>query len=167
MWNDTDTPLAYFITFRTYGTWLHGERWSVNRFHNQFDTPQLPPNKKWSEINRSRMKGEPVRLDTRKRSIVERAICETCGIRNWDLFAINVRTNHVHVVVAAVAASSNVLNALKANATREMRADGCWNEDRSPWADKGSRRNVWNEEHIDSAIRYVLEGQGGDLPKLD
>jgi len=23
MWNDTDTPLAYFISFRTHGTWLH------------------------------------------------------------------------------------------------------------------------------------------------
>ena len=22
MWNDTDTPLAYFIFFRTYGTWF-------------------------------------------------------------------------------------------------------------------------------------------------
>src|SRR6266566_1829504 len=25
MWNDTDTPLACFISFRTYGTWLHGD----------------------------------------------------------------------------------------------------------------------------------------------
>ena len=25
VWNDTDTPLAYLITFRSYGTWLHGD----------------------------------------------------------------------------------------------------------------------------------------------
>src|SRR6185369_556860 len=25
MWNDTDIPLAYLITFRSYGTWLHGD----------------------------------------------------------------------------------------------------------------------------------------------
>ena len=25
MWNDTDTPLAHPMTFRCYGTWLHGE----------------------------------------------------------------------------------------------------------------------------------------------
>src|SRR5207253_10119374 len=25
MWNDTDTPLAHMITFRCYGTWLHGD----------------------------------------------------------------------------------------------------------------------------------------------
>jgi hypothetical protein len=30
--DDNEFPLAYFISFRTYGTWLHGdERGSVNR----------------------------------------------------------------------------------------------------------------------------------------
>jgi hypothetical protein len=48
MWNDTDTPLAYFISFRTYGTWLHGdERSSTDRFHNQYGSPFIPPNEKW------------------------------------------------------------------------------------------------------------------------
>jgi hypothetical protein len=29
--NYDDTPIAYFITFRSYGTWMHGdERGSVN-----------------------------------------------------------------------------------------------------------------------------------------
>jgi hypothetical protein len=36
MWNNTNLPLAYLITFRCYGTWLHGdERGSVDRFRNQ------------------------------------------------------------------------------------------------------------------------------------
>jgi hypothetical protein len=36
--------LAYFITFHTYGTWLHGtERGSVDRAHNTLGTPLLPP----------------------------------------------------------------------------------------------------------------------------
>src|SRR5438093_13756827 len=31
MWNDTDLPLGYLITFRCYGTWLHGdERGSID-----------------------------------------------------------------------------------------------------------------------------------------
>ena len=37
-------PIAYFITFRTYGTWLHGdERGSTDRDHNAYDTPLLDP----------------------------------------------------------------------------------------------------------------------------
>ncbi len=31
-WDDSQWPLAYLITFRTYGTWLHGdERYSIDR----------------------------------------------------------------------------------------------------------------------------------------
>jgi hypothetical protein len=44
MWNDTDTPLAYLITFRCHGTWLHGdERGSVDRFHNRYKSPCIEP----------------------------------------------------------------------------------------------------------------------------
>ena len=41
-----------------------------------------------------------VKLEAKYRGTVERAIRETCEIRKWALFALNARTNHVHVVVA-------------------------------------------------------------------
>jgi len=45
MWNDTDAPLAYMITFRTYGSWLHGdERGSIDRHHNRFGGPRVSVN---------------------------------------------------------------------------------------------------------------------------
>ncbi|MGH9933202.1 MAG: hypothetical protein ACREA9_28800 [Pyrinomonadaceae bacterium] len=31
VWNDTETPLAYFISFRSYGTWLHGDKPGLDR----------------------------------------------------------------------------------------------------------------------------------------
>lgn len=37
----------------------------------------------------------------------------------------------------------------------------------SLWADKGSKRNLWNEESVAKAIDYVLNIQGGDLPDFD
>ncbi|MGH9840991.1 MAG: hypothetical protein ACREEM_19730 [Blastocatellia bacterium] len=41
--SDSRIPLAYLITFRCYGTWLHGdERGSVDRDHNIYRTPFLP-----------------------------------------------------------------------------------------------------------------------------
>jgi hypothetical protein len=34
-----DIPLAYLISFRAYGTWLHGDRrGSVGHFHNRYGT---------------------------------------------------------------------------------------------------------------------------------
>jgi hypothetical protein len=59
------------------------------------------------------------------------------------------------------------LNALKANATRQMRQDNCWPFTHSPWAARGSKRRLWNERSVDRAINYVLYGQGDELPDFD
>jgi REP element-mobilizing transposase RayT len=140
---------------------LHGdERGSVNRFRNRYQSPRLPPEKKWLETNRQRLKRDIVILNSEQRACVESAARETCEIRRWHLRAINVRTNHVHMVVSIGEKKPEIaLNALKANATRKMRERNCWQDARSPWADKGSKRYLWNERSIELAIDYVLNGQ--------
>jgi len=169
MWNDTDIPLAFLITFRSYGTWLHGdERGSVSRFRNQYKLPRLPPEKKWVQTNTQRLHQEVVLLDAAQRCCVEVAARETCEIRGWHLYAINVRTNHVHSVVSIGEKKPEIaLNAFKANATRKMRYSGYWQSELSPWADKGSKRYLWNEQSIARAVDYVINGQGDDLPHFD
>jgi len=37
----------------------------------------------------------------------------------------------------------------------------------SPWADTGSKRYLWTEEQLKSAIDYVELGQGDSFPNLD
>ena len=89
-------------------------------------------------------------------------------IADWCLHALNVRTNHVHIVVSIGADKpERALNAFKAYGTRRMRQDGKWQQSHSPWADKGSKRHLWNERSPALAIDYVINGQGGDLPDLD
>ena len=101
-WNDTDTPLAFFIAFRAYGTWLHGDkRGSVDRHNNRYGTPRIPRNDTWRRIEGDLLKHPPVNLDARRRSSIKKAIRETCEKRGWFLSALNIRTNHVHSVVAA------------------------------------------------------------------
>ena len=168
MWNYTDTPLAYLISFRTYGTWLHGDgRGSTDRFHNRYRSPHIRPNIKWHNYNEEGLKAQPLRLGARQRSAVETAIRETCRIRKWEVLALNVRTNHAHVVVTAKQIPEQVLNAFKANATRHLREGGLWPHPFSPWADKGSNRRLWNERSVARAIDYVLNGQGEELPDFD
>jgi REP element-mobilizing transposase RayT len=169
MWNDTDTPLAYLITFRCYGTWLHGdERGSIDRFHNRYQSPYLLPDERRMEQSTHKLKGDPVTLNAAHRAAVENAIHETCYLRGWLLRAVNVRTNHVHVVASiGNAKPERALNALKANATKWMRQDGVWAESYSPWADKGSVRYLWNERSVERATGYVVDGQGVELPDFD
>jgi REP element-mobilizing transposase RayT len=168
VWNDTDTPLALFISFRAYGTWLHGDnRGSIDRFHNRYKSPYMPASETWRNYNQQRLRAEPLILMADHRKLIEKAIRETCEIRKWPLYAINVRTNHVHTVISANRRAEFVLNALKANATRELRQNGLWTELFSPWARKGSKKKLWNEQSVAKAIDYVLNGQGDDLPDFD
>jgi REP element-mobilizing transposase RayT len=169
MWNDTDTPIAYFISFRTYGTWLHGdERGSINRFNNLYRTPYIDPDPGWLEHNTAKLKSPPFVLNAKARRIVDAAVREVCAYRGCHLYALNVRTNHGHTVVSASGPSStSLLNSFKAYATRGLRKEGCWSYEHSPWADKGSRRRIWNEQGLQAAIDYVLNGQGGPLPDFD
>lgn len=168
MWNDTDTPLAYFISFRTYGTWLHGDkRGSIDRFHNRYRSPYIPPNDNWHDYNQQQLRTSPLVLGVSQRKSIKRSICETCRIRNWSLLAFNVRTNHIHTVVSANRDPDLVLTAFKANATRQLRQDRLWQHAFSPWARKGSKRRLWNEKSVANAINYVLYGQGDELPDFN
>ena len=114
------------------------------------------------------MKREPVVLSARQRATVRRALKETCKFRGWKIYAINIRTNHVHVVVVgARQRGPTVLNAIMANATRLFREHNLWQSEKSPWADKGSTRYLWNAKSIDAAYNYVEFRQGDDLPEFD
>jgi len=79
--------LAYLITFRSYGTWLHGRSGSVDRFHNVYGTPTLPPDEARQRYNKRLLAQRPGTLDGKQRAAVELAVRETCRIRNWRLWA--------------------------------------------------------------------------------
>ena len=169
MWNDTDIPLAYLITFRSYGAWLHGdERGSIDRFHNSYKSPYIGPYPRWHRHNTRALKGGVVILDAAQRKSVEQSIRANCEFRRWHLYALSVRTNHAHIVVSIGSQKPELaLTAFKANATKQMRLDGCWRQDSTPWAEKGSRRYLWNEQSVARAIDYVLNGQGHELPDFE
>jgi REP element-mobilizing transposase RayT len=73
----------------------------------------------------------------------------------------------VHSVVTAACGPSRILNALKSNATRELREAGQWARSSSPWADRGSKQYLWTEHHVQKAIDYVELDQGDEFLSLD
>ncbi len=150
---DEHIPLGYLITFRSYGSWLHGDkRGSVDRFHNRFGTSLLPRNEPWGKYNRRELNHPPVKLRSVQRTVVEEAIRETCKIREWQFWTTNVRTNHVHTVVSARCKPEPILTAFKANATRKLREAGYWQSSRSPWVERGSKKYLWTESDVINAI---------------
>lgn len=164
-WDDNEFPRAYLITFRTYGTWLHGdERGSIDRYHNAFRGPRVPANKVMENQHKKKLKSEEVILTSRRRTVIRKAIREVCRHRKWTILAINVRTNHVHVVVSALIRPENIVRDLKSYSTRALRASGLWSCEHGPWVDGSSKRYLWKEKSVENACEYVINGQGIDLP---
>jgi len=157
--------MAYLITFRTYGTWLHGdERSSMNRRqHNQYGTPKIAPSQQLVKAEQAQLKQLPVTLNQAQRVVVEQAIRDVCTHRGYQLLAVNVRTNHVHCVVAATCEPEMVMNTFKAYATRYLREGGLLSLEVKPWSRHGSNPYLWTPEQVERAVDYVINGQG-DVP---
>jgi REP element-mobilizing transposase RayT len=159
-------PLAYFITFSTYGTWLHGTakgRGSVDRVHNVFGTPFLPPNATREQHARSRMTQPAYLLGVREREIVCAALQELSQERAWNLLAAHVRTNHVHVVIDAPIAVERLMSDFKGRASRNLTLAKSDNQVRHRWTRHGSTRYLFTEAEVARAIRYSLDEQGERL----
>ena len=94
------------------------------------------------------------------REIVFESIMDVCNYRNWRLFALHVRTNHVHVVVSAETKPEKVLHAFKAYATRHLREAHPMLKEYKIWTRHGSTRYIWNRKSLLEAIHYVVHEQG-------
>ncbi len=157
-------PLAYFLTWHTYGTWLHGhEHGSVDDEHRAFGTPLAPADADRLLGSRGRMAQGPVTLDERRREAIQTAIIEVCAYRGWHLLALHVRTTHVHAVVQAAATPEKVMSDCKAYATRRLRREQLTAEDQRIWATHGSTRYLWSDEQVIEKVAYVVNGQGAPL----
>jgi len=151
-----DEPLAYFLTWTVYGTFLQGDaRWWRKRRSGV--RPPQPLLERW---HRQRLKHSIVLLDPTHRGLVEREIERHCDHRNWKLWAVNARTNHVHVVVSASRCSGRtVRDQLKANCTRVLRESDERFVGRPVWSVGGDWKCLNSEDELAIAIDYVLNAQ--------
>ncbi len=166
---ERSVPKAYLITFRCYGTWLHGdERGSVDRrFYNRYGMAKIVANSEMKAGKAKLLKAAPFFLGAAERKVVDAAVREVCGVRDYELFALNVRTEHAHVVVGDHGKPERIMYSFKAYATTALRNAGLIGPDVKPWSRHGSTRYLWTEEHIAKAVEYVVNGQGGELPEFD
>ena len=154
-------PMAYLLTFNTYGSWFHGDEiGSVGRITNNIPgTPLVEPNKKLEEREKHACKQIVIHFNWQQRKSIECVISEVCKFNKWILHAVNARTEHVHVVVTAIKPPELVMNSFKSWCTRKLREKGLLGEDIKPWSRHGSTRYLWDESSLHDACRYVIEFQ--------
>jgi REP element-mobilizing transposase RayT len=156
-------PLAFFITWPTYGTWLPGDERGWIEYQHGW---QLP-NKNLENHCRACMTEKQCLLTNLEREIVLQQILETCEFRKWHHLASDCRSNHAHIVIGAVNTNPKKIRAdIKAWCTRRLR-ERSRPEQENWWAERGSIRFVWDEESLSRVIQYVTEAQdrkGLDAP---
>ena len=156
-------PIAFFITWTCYGTWLPGDDRGWINWHRGFRVAQ-PQLEDWC---RDRLVEKPVCLSVDQRQIVQTTVAEHCRFRHWVLHGHDCRTNHVHVVVtAAQYRATKVRDEFKAWCTRRLKEQQSslgipvrkrW------WAKGGSTRMLFDEDALLAATEYVnkAQDQGG------
>ncbi|MEX0784093.1 MAG: transposase [Dehalococcoidia bacterium] len=155
--------LAYFVTFTRYGTWLHGDARDSNFQRRPGEVLHLDPNPARLRYAQQRLAHDPMTLDASRREVVDAAIREACEFKGWYLPALNVRTNHVHLVVAAEIHPDRVVPTVKARATFRLRERRLTAPGEPVWTEGASTHWLWTEDEVSSCCAYVLEGQGPDL----
>jgi len=162
-----EEPLAYFLTWTTYGAWLPGDERGWVAKPGQFQTPDAQR----KEAARRLMTEPALTLDAEQRRVMEGTVEDHCRIRGWRHHAVSARMRHVHVVVTAPQRDpADVMDQFKAWATRRLKA---LERSRRPadgpirqnwWTQGGSKRRLYDEKSLEAAIRYVLEEQGTPTP---
>lgn len=152
-----NNPLAYFITFTTYGTWLHGDcRSSVIRENGQ--TKILSEHPGLFTHEQIKLKSAPVILGGEQRRTVRDIIIKHCNIRQWHLFALHVRSNHIHIIVKANKPIEQVSDELKGWAKRSLSKNDL--SLAKPWTRGSSKRYIFTETKLREKIHYVVYEQG-------
>ncbi len=146
-------PLAYFLTWTTYGTWLPGDErgsWHEGEFKSA--------NQLFREIAASAMKEIKFLASQKDRDEIELTIHRHCEMRAWFLHAVAVRSNHVHVVVTATGYTPEVTrDQFKAWCTRRLKT---YHPRRTRfWTEGGSCRYINRETDLHTATQYVSEAQ--------
>jgi REP element-mobilizing transposase RayT len=157
------SSIAYHIVWTTYGTWLHGDSRGWIEKNKQ---GIRPPNREREVASRRRMVEEVVELTSDERAIIDQTIRRHCEIRDWQRHALNVRSNHVHVVVTADCDADEVMNQLKAWCSRKL-SDSIGLMDqvakkagRRRWfTEAGNKESIKDDAYFCNAVKYVLERQ--------
>jgi REP element-mobilizing transposase RayT len=154
--NLADTPIAYHMTFGTYGARLHGDpRPTVDRDHNQFGTPFVATNFERRSREATLMRAERVVLTETQRLFVESVIPTVCGRGQWTYHITAAQCDHVHTLLTADGDARAVRRLLKRWLSEEL--DRRWPRARGQvwWAEGGSIKWIWKEDYLRDAYEYI------------
>ena len=159
-------PFAYIITFRTYGTWLHGDkRGSVDRKNNIFLTAKIKSNLNFHNVMHNLCKESAFIMNAAERETVLQSIIDTCNYSQWHLYAAHVRSNHLHIVLKSEKEPEKIAISLKAYATRYLKKHYPQLMRERFWSQGASTGYIYQSDFLFRAIQYAIEEQGKEMAR--
>jgi len=153
-------PLAYHITWRTYGTWLPGD---ARGWLKKGDSVVQSPDPDREAAARNAMIEAAVILEQNQRNLVDETIVKHCEIRNG--YCTRVTSAPITFMsLSALRYRDEIRTQFKTWCSRRLsEAIGLIgpgrNGQRRWFSEKGDVRWIDAQEYLESAIRYVNELQ--------
>jgi len=168
----------WLLTSTFYGNWLPGDpRGFVSQVRDK--RPEDPPTQSrykhaipgtpydeglvglyW--YAQHQLRGTPIRINLEQAEALLGQFQETASYRGWQLLAVAVMPDHVHLVVGVSGDPSpkKVLGDFKAYGSRALNQR--WGKPASEtwWTYDGSKRKLPEEQAVHAAIAYVLNQPG-------
>ncbi|MFG0330085.1 MAG: hypothetical protein ACF8PN_09330 [Phycisphaerales bacterium] len=161
-------PLAFHITFGTYGARLHGDpRGTVALPDNRHGDPIVRFDAEWSAEERARLHGRMVILTNEQRQCVERVMPSICERGGWHHLIAAAARDHVHTLLVAEVDGVRIRRWLKrwvGDALSQRWPDPT----RSRWLAKGgSARQVWSNDYLETAFEYIRRQRISPFTRAD
>ena len=149
-------PLAYHVTFGTYGTRLHGDyRATVLRAMNRPGTPVFREDPLRLKCERNLMQFAPVLFRQEQREFIEASVPSICQRGGWEYRIAAAGPDHVHVLLSANADGGAVRKWLKRWRGEMLSERWPLAVGRTWWADGGSVKSIWQEGYLRRAFKYI------------
>ncbi|MBT3200740.1 MAG: hypothetical protein HN350_12580 [Phycisphaerales bacterium] len=153
-----NSPLAYHITFGTYGSRLHGDpRGTVDRRQKSYGQPIVIHSEYRVQMATDQMKRQPILLTTDQCVFAQKEIEDICERGQWEFIQTACAPSHVHVLLASHREPKAIRRWLKRWLGESMSA--CWAlpDGQSWWAMGGSIKCVWDKEYLQNVEQYIRE----------
>ncbi|MEM6552151.1 MAG: transposase [Planctomycetota bacterium] len=149
------TRRSWHITFGTYATRLHSDpRATVDRRHNQINTPFPPPDPK----RQTAPADPPVTLNKAQRQHIESALPALCKRGGWTyhIAAAPPEGDHVHVLLDAERSKppKSIRQWLKRWLSEALNTEFT-TPPHGWWADGGSTKPVTDNSYLQNVTRYI------------
>lgn len=165
--------LAYHFILSAYGFWLPNDprgswsefvaNWELFRYggpathvgHTE-SVAGVPHDRECRLRAKDRIKHSPVLFTEKQALAISKGFARASREGSYDVYACAILPEHCHLIIGRHDRDVGVISShLKSHATRQLKSEGHWTHEHSPWGVKYWAVFIDEERWVNNAINYV------------